>query len=96
MTDLCKEIEKLGKGIGNVNRYHILESLMKGPKTVSDIVRDVKLSQPAVSQHLKALKSSNLVTDTRKGKEVLYTLDVQYMTKLLHFLAVGLAKKKKA
>lgn len=94
MSDLCDEIEKLGKGIGNANRYRILEVLMKGPRSVSEIVKVVKLSQPAVSQHLKALKEYNLVTDTKKGQEVFYEIDVAYTTKLLTSLVSNLHKGK--
>lgn len=70
MSDICKEIAILGKGIGNENRYRILESLMRGPLTVGEIAKKVALPQPAVSQHLKILKSSSLVEDERQGQEV--------------------------
>lgn len=92
MSELCTEIEKLGKGIGNANRYRILESLMKGPRTVNEIVHAVGLPQPSVSQNLKVLKSADLVVDERKGQEVVYTLNVRHMTSLLQKLAVGLKK----
>ena len=73
MSELCNEIEKLGKGIGNANRYRILESLMQGPRTVNEIVHVVKLPQPAVSQNLKVLRSADLVTDERCGQEIRYS-----------------------
>lgn len=94
MSELCDEIEKLGKGIGNANRYRILEVLMKGPQPVSYIVKKVKLSQPAVSQHLKALKEYNLVTDNKDGQEVYYSINVAYTTKLLTSLISNLNKQK--
>jgi len=94
MTDLCKEIAQMGKGIGNENRYRILESIMKGPKTVGEIAFQVKLPQPAVSQNLKVLKSSSLVKDIRKGKEVFYSINVSYMTKLLKKMADNVGKGK--
>ncbi len=87
MSPLQKEIEKLGKGIGNQNRYRILEVLMRGSRTVSEIAASVKLPQPAVSQNLKLLKSSDLVLDERQGKEVYYSVNVSYMAKLLKKLA---------
>src|SRR5258707_11446655 len=95
MSDLCKEIAKMGKGIGNENRYRILETLMKGPRTVGQIAKKVGLPQPAVSQHLKVLKAASLVADTRKGKEVLYAVDVGYMASLLKRLTVNLPEKNK-
>lgn len=87
MTDLCNEIEKFGKGVGNASRYRIVEALFKGPKTVSQLVKAVRQSQPAVSQHLKTLKSCAIVTDERKGQEVLYSLNTEHVLTLLKNLA---------
>jgi len=94
MTDLCKEIAEMGKGIGNENRYRILEVLMKEPRNVGEISKKVKLPQPVVSQHLKVLKSANLVEDERRGQEVLYSVNVSYMANLLKKLATNLPLKK--
>jgi DNA-binding transcriptional ArsR family regulator len=83
MSPLQKEMEKLGKGIGNQNRYRILEVLMRGSRTVGEVAASAKLAQPAVSQNLKVLKSANLVVDERRGKEVYYSVNVAYMARLL-------------
>ncbi|MEK9173517.1 MAG: metalloregulator ArsR/SmtB family transcription factor [Patescibacteria group bacterium] len=93
MGDLCAEIQKLGKGIGNNCRYRVLEALSAGPKTVGQLVKSVKMSQPSVSQHLKVLKNSNLVIDEKKGKEVYYSLNSGYMLSLLDKFARNLKKK---
>lgn len=95
MSDLCSEIARMGKGIGNENRYRILEVLMAGPRTVSEIAARVKLAQPAVSQNLKVLKETSLVDDERKGQEVYYSINVSYMAKLLQKLAKDLEKGNK-
>ncbi len=84
----------MGKGIGNENRFRILEALMKGPRTVGQIAKTVRLPQPSVSQHLKVLKSANLVEDTRRGQEVIYVVNVLYMAGLLKKLATELPKNK--
>jgi ArsR family transcriptional regulator len=94
MSDLCKEIANMGKGIGNENRYRILEILMKGSRTVGEITEKVALPQPAVSQHLKVLKASKLVEDERRGQEVFYSVNVPYMAGLLKKLATGLPDKR--
>ncbi len=92
MGSLCDEIQKLGKGVGNRARYRILEALKKGPKTVSEIVNAVKLSQPAVSQHLKTLKTCDLVSDEKRGQEVYYSLNLDHTLKLLKNFATNLSK----
>ncbi|MBP7831979.1 MAG: winged helix-turn-helix transcriptional regulator [Candidatus Pacebacteria bacterium] len=94
MPDLCNEIEKFGKGVGSATRYRIIEALFKGPKTVGELVKKVKLSQPAVSQHLKTLKASDLVSDERRGQEVYYSLNSEYVLTLLKSL-VGEMKGKR-
>lgn len=93
MPDLCKEFARLGKGIGNENRYRILETLMKGPLPVGAVARKVALPQPAVSQHLRVLKSANLVEDERQGQVVVYRINVAYMATLLKKLVTNLPDK---
>ncbi|MBU6500897.1 MAG: helix-turn-helix transcriptional regulator [Patescibacteria group bacterium] len=95
MSDLCNEIERFGKSIGSVPRYRIVEALLKGRKTVGELVKIVKLSQPAVSQHLKTLRASNLVIDEKRGQEVFYTVDGEYMLELLKNLTAEIKKPKK-
>ncbi len=92
MTDLQHEIEQLGRGIGNANRYRVLEALLKGSKTVNEIVAIVGLSQPLVSQNLKVLKSANLVEDERNGQEVYYSVNIAYMASLLKKLTQSVDK----
>lgn len=94
MTDLCGEIEKFGKGVGSTSRYRIIEALFSGPLTVGDIVRTVKQSQPAVSQHLKTLKSCSIVEDERRGQEVYYSLNSKYVLTLLKNLTAEMKKDK--
>jgi ArsR family transcriptional regulator len=96
MSDLCKEINKFGKGIGNEARYRILESLLKGRKTVGELVDIVKLTQPAISQHLRTLKESNLVIDERRGQEVFYSVNSEHTLKLLTSLVKDMEKHKKS
>ncbi len=93
--EFCEEIQKLGKGIGNASRYKILEALMKGPKTVSELVKDGTLSQPAISQHLKVLKSCDLVTDEKRGQEVFYSINIEQTVSLLKDFVVTISKCKK-
>ena len=94
MSDLCNEIARMGKGIGNENRYHILEALMHGPRTVGEIALKTNLAQPAVSQHLKVLKETGLALSEREGQEITYAINVAYMAKLLKKLAESVEKGK--
>lgn len=95
MTDLCEAMEKFGKGIGSVPRYRIVETLFSGPKTVGELAKKTKLSQPLVSQHLRVLKEAGLVRDKRQGQEVRYTLNAEYMIHLFKRLSEELRPDKK-
>ena len=48
-------------------RREILDKLRAGPRAVGEIAAGMPISRPAVSQHLKVLKDSGLVTETRAG-----------------------------
>jgi DNA-binding transcriptional ArsR family regulator len=48
-------------------RQEILEKLRAGPRPVGEIAAGMPISRPAVSQHLKVLKNSGLVAETRQG-----------------------------
>ena len=48
-------------------RQEILEKLRAGPRAVGEIAAGMPISRPAVSQHLKVLKDSGLVAETRQG-----------------------------
>lgn len=85
----------MGKAIGNETRYRIFEALMKGPRTVGHIADLTDTAQPTVSQHLRVLKEAEMVIDERYGQEILYTINVAYMSKLLKKLADDVARGQK-
>lgn len=87
MSESCEAMNKFGKGIGNAARYRILQALFSGPKTVSEITKTVRLSQPAVSQHLKILKGYALVEDQKNGQTVHYSINTEHIFKILKTLA---------
>jgi DNA-binding transcriptional ArsR family regulator len=53
--------------LGDPTRREILEKLRAGPRAVGEIAAGMAISRPAVSQHLKVLKDSGLVAETRQG-----------------------------
>jgi len=56
-------------------RRAIVERLAHGPLAVGELARDLPVSRPAVSQHLKVLKSAGLVRDRAAGTRRVYHLD---------------------
>jgi len=60
--------------LGDPNRRTIVELLREGPMSVAEISRRMPISQPAVSRHLRLLKSARLVADRPVGAKRLYSL----------------------
>lgn len=94
MKDVCEQIERFGKAIGNTTRYNIVQALARGPKTVSELVDTVDSSQSAVSQHLKVLKLSDIVTCERNGQEICYSLNTSHVLVLLKSLTQNFKPNK--
>ena len=53
--------------LGDRTRRAILERLAEHPCAVGELAEQLPVSRPAVSQHLKVLKSSGLVHDETAG-----------------------------
>lgn len=60
--------------ISDPNRRFLLEELRRGPRTVNELARQLPISRPAVSQHLKALLDSGLVAVTANGTRRVYAI----------------------
>jgi DNA-binding transcriptional ArsR family regulator len=61
--------------LGDPTRRAIFERLADGPAAVGELARELPVSRPAVSQHLKVLKLAGLVTDRQAGTRRIYSLD---------------------
>ncbi|TCV60817.1 ArsR family transcriptional regulator [Neorhizobium sp. R1-B] len=61
--------------IADPNRRYLLEELRRSPRTVNELAQGLPISRPAVSQHLKALLESNLVTVTAEGTRRIYAVN---------------------
>jgi ArsR family transcriptional regulator len=72
-SKLIEETAKIAKLLGDSNRLKILELLSKHSLCVSAIVRNLNISQPAVSKHLKLLVDAGMLESEKKGMHVHYT-----------------------
>ena len=72
--------------LGDPTRRAIFELLADGPRPVGEIARDLPVTRPAVSQHLKVLKEAGLVTDRQIGTRRLYQLDQDGVSALRAYL----------
>lgn len=63
--------------LADPTRRQIVEMLADGELAAGDIARRFEMSAPAVSQHLKALKSAHLVRVRVDAQRRIYSLDPQ-------------------
>lgn len=70
-----KEAAELFKVLSVDRRIEIIELLKGGPMTVNALAQALGISQSAVSQHLRVLRSAGLVENERKGYWIYYCLD---------------------
>jgi DNA-binding transcriptional ArsR family regulator len=68
--------------LADPTRRSIFELLIEHPSAVGDLARDLPVSRPAVSQHLKVLKDAGLVIDKRAGKQRIYQVDPEGLAAL--------------
>jgi len=63
------------QALGDPSRREIFERLIQHPSPVGELARDLPISRPAVSQHLKVLKDAGLVFDRQEGTRRVYQVD---------------------
>jgi DNA-binding transcriptional ArsR family regulator len=66
--------DKIGT-LGDPTRRAIFERLAATPSAVGELARELPVSRPAVSQHLRVLKDAGLVIDRAAGTRRIYQLD---------------------
>jgi ArsR family transcriptional regulator, arsenate/arsenite/antimonite-responsive transcriptional repressor len=86
-------IATLIKALGHPARIAIIEYLMKVETCIcGDIVNELPLSQPTISQHLKELKTARLIKGTVEGTAICYCIDEKAILKLQDYFA-GITQK---
>lgn len=75
-TKRQNRIASFAKGLGHPARVAILEHLFKINACVcGDLVQEIGLAQPTISQHLKELKNLGLIKGNVEGASVCYCID---------------------
>ena len=100
--DHGQNIEKLSERIPKVEEFHTVSDIFKQlcdgsririfwilchyEECVINLAALVGMSSPAVSHHLRQLKSSGLIVSRREGKEVYYKAADTQQVDLLHHM----------
>lgn len=75
-TEQQNQIAKVAKALGHPARIAIIEHLMKVNECIcGDIVNELPLAQPTVSQHLKELKNAGVIKGNIEGNSICYCID---------------------
>ncbi len=81
--DLC-DLAELFKIFGDSTRVKILFVLLQSEMNVTEISEKLDMTQPAISQQLRLLKASGLVTSRREGKSNFYSLADDHVSSILN------------
>jgi len=75
-TDHQNQIATIAKALGHPARVAIIEHLLKVNACIcGDIVNELPLAQPTISQHLKELKNAGLIKGNIEGNAICYCID---------------------
>ena len=82
--EIYTEQAKIFKAIGHPARLMMVEALLEGPKTVSELTAIVQLEMPTVSRHLNCLKEAQVVKSEKKGNSIIYSVELTCLKNFLH------------
>jgi len=96
-TDRQNYISTLTRALGHPARIAIVEYLLQVDACIcGDIVNELPLSQPTVSQHLKELKTAGLIKGTIEGNAICYCIDEKAIAEIQSYFAnISLTLEKK-
>jgi ArsR family transcriptional regulator, arsenate/arsenite/antimonite-responsive transcriptional repressor len=75
-TEKQNELANIFKALGHPARLAIVEFLLRTKSCYcGDIVTELPLAQPTISQHLKELKNAEIIQGNIEGKSICYCLN---------------------
>ncbi len=99
-TDEQNSLAILAKAVAHPARIAIIQYLLSVESCIcGDIVNELPLSQPTVSQHLKELKNAGIIKGNIEGNAICYCLNEQAIDVLHQFfkdVLVKIVNKNKA
>jgi ArsR family transcriptional regulator len=89
-----KQLEKIAKALGDINRLKILEYMSDsgGCSQCAQIVGLTELAQPSVSHHIKTLTEAGLIEPEKEGRSHKYILNKTLLKEYAQDIALFAAK----
>jgi DNA-binding transcriptional ArsR family regulator len=79
--------QALFRALGDPTRRAVYERLAAGEMNVAGLTALLDVTQPAVSQHLAALKGAGLVSERREGRRTYYKAEPAGLDPLMEWMA---------
>ncbi len=97
-TEQQNQIATFAKAFGHPARVAILQHLFKINACIcGDLVEEIGLAQPTISQHLKELKNLGLIKGSIEGTSICYCIDMNNWTEMktvmMQFLDQDISKE---
>jgi DNA-binding transcriptional ArsR family regulator len=74
------------RALADPTRLAVFECVARKEMTVSELTNRFSVSQPAISQHLSALRGSGLVSQRKEGRYMYYRAEASGMKPLVNWL----------
>lgn len=87
-------MDKVFKALSDPNRRKILDLLKEKDMSVNEILKHFNIRQASLSHHLDILKRAELVTDTKRGQYVYYSLNMTVFEELINWFYQFMKKDK--
>lgn len=81
--ELLLRVSEFFKALSDYSRMKIVYALLNGELCVNDIVKEVNMTQTAVSYQLKLLRQLHLVKYRRVGQNVFYSIDDEHVHNII-------------
>ena len=83
------ELASLFKALSHPARIAIIEYLLKVDTCIcGDIVNELPLAQPTISQHLKELKNAEIIKGNIEGTSICYCINANTLKKIENYLGL--------
>jgi DNA-binding transcriptional ArsR family regulator len=86
VTSSSRHPDAVFKALADPTRREILHILRRGNTTVGQIARNFRTSRPAISKHLRLLRTAGLVATQKQGAARICRLNAQPLRAVHHWL----------
>jgi len=86
---LAATVDTVMRSLADPTRRAVFEKIVQsGEMPAGALTQGLAVSQPAISQHLRALKEAGLVAERREGRNIYYRPEPRGLTPLVDWLGM--------